>query len=78
MEDREIILDTWLIFTRSNTPLKKSRRFPQFVFSLLTYVRLIKAGPQKDRHRGTSGAKEGFTSIGSFSKNYFVYILASL
>ena len=26
------------------------------------------AGSQKDRHRGTSGAKEGFSSIGRFSK----------
>ena len=25
-------------------------------------------GSQKDRHRGTSGAKEGFSSIGRFSK----------
>ena len=26
------------------------------------------AGSQKDRHPGTSGAKEGFSSIGRFSK----------
>ena len=26
-------------------------------------------GLQKNRHRGTSGAKEGFSSIGRFSKN---------
>ena len=29
----------------------------------------VKAGSQKDRHRGTSGAKEGFSSIGRFVKN---------
>ena len=27
-----------------------------------------RTGSQKDRHRGTSGAKEGFSSIGRFSK----------
>ena len=33
------------------------------------------AGLQKDRHRGTSGAKEGFSLIGRFSKpiTYLVY-----
>ena len=33
------------------------------------------SGSQKDRHRGTSGAKEGFSSIGRFSKpiTYLVY-----
>ena len=29
---------------------------------------LIGSGSKKDRHRGTSGAKEGFCSIGRFSK----------
>ena len=28
----------------------------------------LESGSQKDRHRGTSGAKEGFSSIGRFSK----------
>ena len=27
-------------------------------------------GSQKDRHRGTSGAEEGFSSIGRFNKKY--------
>ena len=35
------------------------------------------AGSQKDRHRGTSGAKEGFCSIGRLRKNitYLVYFV---
>ena len=32
------------------------------------YVALFESGSQKDRHHGTSGAKEGFRSIGRFSK----------
>ena len=38
------------------------------------------SGLQKDRHRGTGGAKEGFSSIGGFSKYgpIFVYFVPFL
>ena len=43
------------------------------------YVALFESGSQKDRHHGTSGAKEGFRSIGRFSKKLPIwYILAPL
>ena len=38
----DLLPHIWLIFTRSNTPLEICRWFPQFMFTLLTHVRLIK------------------------------------
>ena len=37
-------------------------------FNELILISMLQTVSQKDRHHGTSGAKEGFCSIGRFSK----------
>ena len=52
------------------------RLYYNFIFNIKSFS--LDPGMQKDRHRGTGGAKEGFSSIGRFRKINIIGIFWSI
>ena len=65
-----VLYNFYTIIQKKNKKNKKFKLWFFWFFDILIRFFLLDLlpGSQKDRHRGTSGAKEGFSSIGRFSK----------
>ena len=55
-------------YKKNVVPKKNVVSHKQFWSKQIVQKKFWVPGSQKDRHRGASGAKEGFSSIGRFSK----------